>query len=235
MYTQFLERTLPTRTGSMHAPEILRSISRPDIIQSFLSACVLMSDINKTPDELRDERERQEERIKGLESALAQSFTAFSVLQEREEQYRMLVENLPDVIWTADSDGQRVYVSPGWKRSPASRRRRFTAQARNFGSAGSTPMTAAWFGPHTATCSRRERLLALSTVSSAGTAPGSGSTTAPSSGPPRKGRDWPTACSATSPPASGRGRAAAERREVPGPFRQRCRCHLHPRPGLPVC
>jgi len=71
-----------------------------------------MSDINKTPDELRDERERQEERIKGLESALAQSFTAFSVLQEREEQYRMLVENLPDVIWTADSDGQRVYVSP---------------------------------------------------------------------------------------------------------------------------
>jgi PAS domain S-box-containing protein len=71
-----------------------------------------MSDIKKTPEELEMEINRLEERIKGMESSLAQSFASFSVLQEREERYRLLVENLPDVAWTTDSAGHTVYASP---------------------------------------------------------------------------------------------------------------------------
>jgi PAS domain S-box-containing protein len=71
-----------------------------------------MSDIKKTPEELQMEINSLEDRIKGMESVLAQSFASFSVLQEREERYRLLVENLPDAAWTTDSTGHTVYVSP---------------------------------------------------------------------------------------------------------------------------
>src|SRR5512137_231486 len=71
-----------------------------------------MSDTNKSPEELRTEINRLEERLKSMEAALAQSFASFSSLQEREERYRLLVENLPDVAWTTDSTGRTVYISP---------------------------------------------------------------------------------------------------------------------------
>ncbi|MHB8844714.1 MAG: PAS domain-containing hybrid sensor histidine kinase/response regulator [Nitrospirota bacterium] len=71
-----------------------------------------MSTSKKTPEELQAEIERLEERVKGMESALAKSFASFSVLQEHEERYRLLVENLPDAAWTTDSTGRTIYISP---------------------------------------------------------------------------------------------------------------------------
>jgi PAS domain S-box-containing protein len=71
-----------------------------------------MDESKKTSEELRAEIERLGVRIKGLESALSQSFAAFSTLQEREERYRLMVENLPDAAWTTDSAGHTVYISP---------------------------------------------------------------------------------------------------------------------------
>jgi len=67
-----------------------------------------MEETGKTSPEL----ERMEQRVKNMESALAQSFAAFSKLQEREERYRLLVENLPDAAWTTDGAGHTVYISP---------------------------------------------------------------------------------------------------------------------------
>lgn len=46
-----------------------------------------------------------------LQDVTAQRHTA-RALQESEEQFRSLVENIPDVAWRADAEGQLIYVSP---------------------------------------------------------------------------------------------------------------------------
>jgi PAS domain-containing protein len=117
-------------------------------------------------------------------------------LRRREAQYRKLIENIPEVLWTADENGNFLFVSE-----------RITSVF------GYTPEEICsegerlWFGRTcarlTPNCSRRIEPLTSHTECSIATAAGCTGTTAP--WPPSAGRadDTPTACFPTS--ASGGG------------------------------
>jgi PAS domain S-box-containing protein len=66
--------------------------------------------------ELELELERANERLKkinlGLKKEVASRKKTERALQKSEEKYRSLIANIPDVIWTADSEGKTVFVSP---------------------------------------------------------------------------------------------------------------------------
>ena len=71
-----------------------------------------MSDRKKTKVQLLEELEAQQRRIAVLEKINARKGKTIEGLKEVERQYRLLVENIGDVIWIRDFNLRFTYLSP---------------------------------------------------------------------------------------------------------------------------
>jgi len=71
-----------------------------------------MSDVRKTKTELIEELEVLRRRVTELEESAARCERAVEAIQGSERRYRLLAENVTDVIWTMDMNLRLTYVSP---------------------------------------------------------------------------------------------------------------------------
>lgn len=76
-----------------------------------------MKDDRKTKKQLIEEVEQIRQRLAEMEAAQAQQVPAGEGLGPSEEQYRLLAENVSDVIWTMDMRRRFTYVSPSVSRT----------------------------------------------------------------------------------------------------------------------
>lgn len=64
---------------------------------------------NKTQEELISEIESLRREVAGLQASAA-------LFRETETKYKLLIDNVYDLIWTIDANGVFTYASPSWKR-----------------------------------------------------------------------------------------------------------------------
>jgi PAS domain S-box-containing protein len=98
------EYTVLTFSGDKKRISLTWSVA-PGYEESFSRVFVSTIDIT--------ERKRMEDQLKRYSTQLEQLVAERTgALQESERKYRSLVENIPDVTWTADSNGRLAFISP---------------------------------------------------------------------------------------------------------------------------
>jgi PAS domain S-box-containing protein len=76
----------------------------------------LVAEVEELRRRLGELEPRAAERTVALEQEVAERRRAEEALRHSELQYRLLVENVPDVVWWADREGNPVFVSPNVER-----------------------------------------------------------------------------------------------------------------------
>lgn len=76
-----------------------------------------MPDKGKTRDQLLTELHTLRERVDQLETEAAEHKLLEQAVRVREQEYRTLLDNFPDLIVRYDTECRRIYVNPAWKKA----------------------------------------------------------------------------------------------------------------------
>lgn len=71
-----------------------------------------MDNRRKTKEQLVEELAWCRQRVAELKAVEAECGLLQQSLREGEERYRLFIENIPDVVWVTDQQGNTIYISP---------------------------------------------------------------------------------------------------------------------------